>query len=75
MIHLITTNLFSRLPLMKSLGLTISTTDFTGLAAQKAAYNAGFKVDVSVSYDIIRNVTGLPFKNCDNCEMMTLKVE
>ncbi|XP_077299160.1 uncharacterized protein LOC143920245 isoform X1 [Arctopsyche grandis] len=65
----------TRLPIMKSLGLTISNTDFTGLAAQKAAYKAGFKVDVSVSYDKIRHATGLPFKNCVNCEMMTLKLE
>ncbi|XP_077299119.1 uncharacterized protein LOC143920220 [Arctopsyche grandis] len=65
----------ARLPLCKAIGIGISNTIFTAIASQKSARKAGFEVDAVVSYDILRKATGLEFKNCLNCEQMTLIIK
>lgn len=60
---------------MKSIGISLTSTDFTSTASQKSAHKAGFKLDASVPYEELSKKTGYKFGNCVNCQMMSMKYE
>uniref|UniRef100_A0A1L8DD55 N-acetyltransferase domain-containing protein n=1 Tax=Nyssomyia neivai TaxID=330878 RepID=A0A1L8DD55_9DIPT len=61
----------ARIPMGKALGLTLSGTLFTGIAAQKAGLRAGFIEDYSVLYGDLANQE--PFVEFPNISSQTLK--
>lgn len=46
----------ARIPLMRTLGLSVTATVFSTLSSQKAAVKAGYKETYSISYDQLRNM-------------------
>lgn len=67
----------ARVPLLQSIGLNLTSTNFSGIASQKSAFKAGFEETLAVSYEEIQGkFTGLDFSTADatHCKIMTLKV-
>lgn len=67
----------ARVPLMSTLGLSVTSSLFTTLAAQKAAFKIGYTEDFSVSYEILQK----RFKNfdfsiadTDDCKLLSFKI-
>lgn len=69
--------LIARIPLLKFLGLTTTSTIFTAVGSQKAAKSAGFEENVSISYaDLQKMYPHLDFSHAltGYCKTLALKI-
>ena len=67
----------ARVPLLKTLGLTITSTIFSGICSQKAAISAGYEENVAVSFKVIQakfRTMDFSHANATHCKIMSLKV-
>lgn len=68
----------SRAPLMRSLGLSVTSSLFTTLGAQKAALKVGYTEDFSITYEVLqRKLTNFDFSCADavDCKLLSFKIE
>ncbi|XP_063709635.1 uncharacterized protein LOC134838108 [Culicoides brevitarsis] len=64
----------ARIPLCKALGLKVTSNNFSGEKSQRIAEKAGFKVDVSVTFDELANA-GYKFPNITEACIKVMSLE
>lgn len=67
----------NRVPLLKHLGLNVTSTTFSSLSAQKAAIKAGFKETFAISYEKIQEeFPNFDFSQADSthCKYFVLEI-
>ena len=67
----------ARVPLLKKLSLTVTSTIFSGICSQKAAISAGYEENVAVSFKVIQEkfpTMDLSHANTTHCKILSLKI-
>lgn len=67
----------ARAPLLKCLGLNVTSTIFTSIGSQKAAVSAGYEENFSIPYvEIQKKIPALDFSNVvtRECKIFSLKI-
>jgi GNAT superfamily N-acetyltransferase len=67
----------TRIPFLKALDLTVTTTIFSAIGSQKSALAANFEENYSVSFDELQEkfpLLDLSHRNTSHCKTMSLKI-